>query len=209
MDNPGLGKLCVDDIDTERRYNIRFVSKMPSCVGLGSGVFEPLLTQLRNLPQHSSRPIVNIINHNLLSRLEPVHSVLCFGKPDKIQFTSVHCLLFRMLLPVLLITSSVVSARSMFEESSSPGEFLPEDTFRKLAAVLYRRGDKAENRLKRKYLFNSNVTCNDGSSAGYYIRRNSETRRWVIYLEGGWFCYDDISCEARWHRLRTLMSSDR
>ena len=115
----------------------------------------------------------------------------------------------RMLLPVLLMTISVVSARSMFEESSTNGEFLPEDTFRKLAAVLYRRGDKAENRLKRKYLFNSNVTCNDGSSAGYYIRRNSETRRWVIYLEGGWFCYDDISCEARWHRLRTLMSSER
>ena len=78
-----------DDVDTEPRYNIRFVSKMPSCVGLPSGVFEPLLTQLRNLPQHSFRPIVNIINHNLLSRLEPVHSVLCFGKPDKIQFTAV------------------------------------------------------------------------------------------------------------------------
>ena len=142
-----------------------------------------------------------------------MHSILSLEKPDRIRFTPVHCLLFRMLLPVLLLTCSVVSwvsARSMFEESASKGEFLPEDTFRKLAAVLYRRGDKEENRLKRKYLFNRNVTCNDGSSAGYYIRRqSSETRRWVIYLEGGWFCYDDISCEARWHRLRTLMSSDR
>ena len=99
MDNPGLGKLCADDVDTEPRYNIRFVSKMPSCVGLQVGVFEPVLTQLRNLPQHSSRPIVNIINHNLLSRLEPVHSVLCFGKPDKIQFTAVHCLLLQDVAP--------------------------------------------------------------------------------------------------------------
>ena len=40
MDYPGLGKLCGDDIDTEGRYNIRFVSKMPSCVGLLSGIFE-------------------------------------------------------------------------------------------------------------------------------------------------------------------------
>ena len=107
----------------------------------------------------------------------------------------------------LVVTLSVAGAKSLFEQEQ--GEFLPEDTFRKLAAVLYRRGDKVENRLTRKYLYNNNVTCNDGSVAGYYIRRNSQSRRWVIYLEGGWFCYDQTSCEARWIRLRTLMSSDR
>ena len=68
---------------------------------------------------------------------------------------------------------------------------------------------KVENRLTRKYLYNRNVTCNDGSAAGYYIRRNTESRVWIIYLEGGWFCHDQASCEARWLRLRTLMSSDR
>ena len=53
------------------------------------------------------------------------------------------------------------------------------------------------------------MTCNDGSAAGYYIRRNTESRVWIVYLEGGWFCHDQASCEARWLRLRTLMSSDR
>jgi len=111
----------------------------------------------------------------------------------------------RMIYPLLMLLTTV-AARSLFEDE---GDSLPEDTFRKLAAVLYKRGDKAENRLTRKYLYNSNVTCNDGTSAGYYIRRNSESRRWVIFLEGGWYCYDKTSCEARWLRLRTLMSSDR
>ena len=108
---------------------------------------------------------------------------------------------------LVLVLVSLVSCTALKEEDN--GDYLPEDTFRKLAAVLYRRGDKMENRLTRKYLYNGNVTCNDGSVAGYYIRRNSESSRWVIYLEGGWFCYDETSCEARWHRLRTLMSSDR
>ena len=112
-----------------------------------------------------------------------------------------------MLLPLLLASlPGPGSAKSLFEES---GEFLPEDTFRKLAAVLYRRGDKMENRLSRKFLYNTNVTCNDGTAAGYYIRRSPASRRWIIYLEGGWFCYDQTSCEARWLRLKTLMSSDR
>ena len=112
-----------------------------------------------------------------------------------------------MLLLFLLLAALSVSSKSLFEEDT--GEFLPEETFRKLAAVLYRRGDKLENRLSRKYLYNRNVTCNDGTPAGYYIRRNPDSRRWIIYLEGGWFCYDQTSCEARWLRLKSLMSSDQ
>ena len=91
--------------------------------------------------------------------------------------------------------------------ASKPG--LPEDTFRRLAAVLYSRSDKEENRLTRKFLYNRNLTCNDGTPAGYYIRRNPASRRWVLFLEGGWYCYDQLSCEARWLRLRTLMSSSQ
>ena len=61
---------------------------------------------------------------------------------------------------------------------------LPPDTFRKLAQALYQRGDKAENRMHRKFFYNSNVTCNDGSVAGYYIRRNYHSKRWIVFLEG-------------------------
>ena len=60
-------------------------------------------------------------------------------------------------------------------------ESLPPDTFRKLAQALYQ--GKA-NRLQRIFFQNSSITCNDGSVAGYYIRRNYSSQRWIIYLEG-------------------------
>ena len=63
-------------------------------------------------------------------------------------------------------------------------ESLPPDTFRKLAQALYQ--GKA-NRLQRIFFQNSSITCNDGSVAGYYIRRNYSSQRWIIYLEGNSF----------------------
>ena len=60
-------------------------------------------------------------------------------------------------------------------------ESLPPDTFRQLAQVLYH---KVENRLTRRFFDNSSVTCNDGSVAGYYIRPNYHSKRWIIFLEG-------------------------
>ena len=69
--------------------------------------------------------------------------------------------------------------------STADPESLPPDTFRKLAQALYQRGDKKEqNRMQRKFLYNPNVTCNDGSAAGFYIRRNYQSKRWIIFLEG-------------------------
>ncbi|XP_046671188.1 palmitoleoyl-protein carboxylesterase NOTUM [Homalodisca vitripennis] len=49
--------------------------------------------------------------------------------------------------------------------------------------------------------------CNDGSPAGYYLRQSHGSRRWIIFLEGGWYCYDQRSCHNRWHRMNHLMSS--
>ena len=63
-------------------------------------------------------------------------------------------------------------------------ETLPRDTFRLLAKALYQRDDKAANRLERKYFYNQSITCNDGSTAGYYIRRNIQSKRWIVFLEG-------------------------
>ena len=114
---------------------------------------------------------------------------------------------FRMAALLLFLGLVSVGGHVDALQTTEPG--LPEDTFRRLAAVLYSRGDKEENRLTRKFLYNRNVTCNDGSPAGYYIRRNPSSRKWVLFLEGGWYCYDQVSCEARWLRLRTLMSSSQ
>ena len=73
-------------------------------------------------------------------------------------------------MAILLLFTGLVSVGGHALQTTEAG--LPEDTFRRLAAVLYSRGDKEENRLTRKFLYNRNVTCNDGSPAGYYIRRN-------------------------------------
>lgn len=54
---------------------------------------------------------------------------------------------------------------------------------------------------------NSSITCNDGSSIGYYKRLNSHSKSWIIYLQGGGFCHSEDSCQRRWQRNPELMSS--
>lgn len=61
--------------------------------------------------------------------------------------------------------------------------------------------------LKRAFLSNRTVTCNDGSQAGFYLRKSMKSKRWVVFFEGGWHCYDTKSCRTRWLRLRHLMTS--
>jgi hypothetical protein len=61
--------------------------------------------------------------------------------------------------------------------------------------------------LRREMLQNTSVTCNDGTTAGYYIRSNPSSKRWLVFLEGGWHCFSQISCHQRWTRARPLMTS--
>ncbi|XP_059084295.1 palmitoleoyl-protein carboxylesterase notum1a-like isoform X2 [Tigriopus californicus] len=91
--------------------------------------------------------------------------------------------------------------------SESDHQGLTPDTFRKLAEALYQRGEKVQNRLKRNWLTNTNVTCNDGSPSGYYLRRNYQSKRWIVFLEGGWICFDRESCMQRASREPHLVSS--
>ncbi|XP_059615288.1 palmitoleoyl-protein carboxylesterase NOTUM [Phlebotomus argentipes] len=67
---------------------------------------------------------------------------------------------------------------------------------------------RAVSGLKRVFLSNRTVACNDGSQAGFYLRRSSVfSRRWIVYLEGGMHCYDQKSCRDRWLNVRHLMTS--
>lgn len=46
----------------------------------------------------------------------------------------------------------------------------------------------------------SQARCMDNSIASYYIRlakNNHNNARWLIYFDGGWFCYSNESCEFR------------
>jgi hypothetical protein len=53
------------------------------------------------------------------------------------------------------------------------------------------------------------LVCNDGTPAGYYVRRGSGegSSRWLIHLEGGGFCYDVASCDQRQLDLPQFMTS--
>jgi hypothetical protein len=62
--------------------------------------------------------------------------------------------------------------------------------------------------MKKNYLKNDGLMCNDGSPAGYYLRKslfNSKT--WIILLEGGNFCNDVSSCQERLKNSPNLASS--
>jgi hypothetical protein len=52
----------------------------------------------------------------------------------------------------------------------------------------------------------ANAVCNDGTPGIYYLRKTGN-QVWVIYLEGGGYCYDPNTCAARWATARMMMSS--
>ncbi|EUB57035.1 hypothetical protein EGR_08111 [Echinococcus granulosus] len=60
-----------------------------------------------------------------------------------------------------------------------------------------------------RFLTQSDVRCNDGTRAGYYVRRSKDlkSRNWLIYLEGGWYCFDEATCISRQITNHALFSS--
>ena len=57
------------------------------------------------------------------------------------------------------------------------------------------------------------AVCNDGSQAAYYYHKGTDAS-WVVHQQGGWWCWDDYSCQVRWDHFsnhtmekRSLMST--
>ncbi|XP_069680957.1 palmitoleoyl-protein carboxylesterase NOTUM [Periplaneta americana] len=115
-------------------------------------------------------------------------------------------------MAVLLLLLLAVGLRAEQQESSS-SNLVTQDanstlsTIQRLIQILQRCGIEETRALKRVFLSTPNITCNDGSPAGFYLRRSHGSRRWIVFLEGGWYCYDQRSCHSRWQRLRHLMTS--
>ncbi|XP_062244708.1 inactive palmitoleoyl-protein carboxylesterase notum1b [Platichthys flesus] len=77
-----------------------------------------------------------------------------------------------------------------------------------LAQSLYPcSAQKLEQDMKLHFLKNASVTCNDGSPAGYYIKESKGSKRWLLFLEGGWYCFNRQTCVSRYETMRRLMSS--
>ncbi|XP_026158295.1 inactive palmitoleoyl-protein carboxylesterase notum1b isoform X2 [Mastacembelus armatus] len=79
-----------------------------------------------------------------------------------------------------------------------------------LAQSLYPcSAQKLDQDMKLHFLKNVSVTCNDGSPAGYYIKESKGSKRWLLFLEGGWYCFNRQTCDSRYETMRRLMSSTK
>ncbi|XP_063954827.1 palmitoleoyl-protein carboxylesterase NOTUM-like isoform X1 [Lytechinus pictus] len=77
-----------------------------------------------------------------------------------------------------------------------------------LASALSTCGfDGQLQKLRLHHVTNRSVTCNDGSPAGYYLRKSYESKKWLIFLEGGFYCFDTESCRNRYNQSINQMSS--
>ena len=45
--------------------------------------------------------------------------------------------------------------------------------------------------------YDTAATCNDGTPAGFYYAAGSDPTLWLVYLQGGLWCYDQDSCMER------------
>ncbi|XP_030638538.1 carboxylesterase notum2 [Chanos chanos] len=67
--------------------------------------------------------------------------------------------------------------------------------------------NKPSDDMKLHFLKNTLVTCNDGTAAGFYLKEFKGSKRWLIFLEGGWCCYNKETCDSRYKNIPRLMSS--
>lgn len=55
------------------------------------------------------------------------------------------------------------------------------------------------------------AVCNDGSAPGYYYKPGRPGARWLLYMQGGFWCWDLAaggSCEQRWKTAPHFFSTD-
>jgi hypothetical protein len=61
--------------------------------------------------------------------------------------------------------------------------------------------------LVRVPTLGNDAICNDGSPYVYYLRRGSMKHNVLLFLQGGAWCFDLVSCQERWTQTPDLMSS--
>lgn len=55
--------------------------------------------------------------------------------------------------------------------------------------------------------YDSLAVCNDGSPGAFYYTEGSDPTTWLIYLEGGLWCWNQATCEMRQANGPTQVSS--
>ena len=54
-----------------------------------------------------------------------------------------------------------------------------------------------ETHMKWNNISDPEALCNDFTQAGYFIRENPKSQKWIIYLESGGFCISGDTCNRR------------
>jgi len=63
--------------------------------------------------------------------------------------------------------------------------------------------------LFKHYITDESAVCNDGTRSIVYVRKVPSSRKWLLYVEGGFlYCWDQATCDNRYEKNPELMSSD-
>lgn len=115
--------------------------------------------------------------------------------------------LFVFQVTFVVILAAIPHSNSRSTNISHPRALIESNSIQRHYENTSGRSVSDSKALKRVFLSNRTVTCNDGSQAGFYLRKSSKSKRWVVFFEGGWHCYDMESCKVRWTKFRHLMTS--
>ncbi|CAF0958574.1 unnamed protein product [Adineta steineri] len=104
-----------------------------------------------------------------------------YYKPYHIEI-GIIILFLCLTIPSLIILTFVYRRQILPTSSSSSSSIhLSDQNFHRISLINYPQ-----------------ARCMDNSIASYYIRlANNRHSRWLIYFDGGWFCYSNESCEFR------------
>lgn len=61
-------------------------------------------------------------------------------------------------------------------------------------------GEGARDLLTWRLASDPRAVCNDFTRAGFFLRRNNASDKWVIFLEGGSLCFSNDTCNRRFFR---------
>ncbi|XP_062420524.1 carboxylesterase notum2 [Pungitius pungitius] len=103
------------------------------------------------------------------------------------------------------LTSGAVGSTRSTGSSGSSGRGTSE-AGREAAAGARAAGQQTDD-MRLHFLKNNQVTCNDGTTAGFYLKEFRGSRRWLLFLEGGWCCHSKDTCDSRYQNIPRLMSS--
>ncbi|KAL7057898.1 hypothetical protein AAHC03_016394 [Spirometra sp. Aus1] len=139
----------------------------------------------------------------------------------RILCLSLHRTLALLLIPLSPLSSGYSTARGLrlqpshhnsTSDNSLPSlqhSWLYQQSLRYRSAGQAQRTNHSYKVFYLRYLTDTDVKCNDGTRAGYYLRHSKDpnSRNWMIYLEGGWYCFDEATCLARQLTNQALFSS--